>query len=168
MFVSSKYKNSNMKKVTLAAILFSFILINACNKEDSNEKSFTLEMKVDGVLWTAAKNQTGIFTPSTGKLSLTGQKENEIINLNRDSLTLNATSTMPSGSITVNYVKGGSLKIYTLSASQPKTKGSVTLKTINESGIPNVKYPEVDFSAVLYDAFNADSIVITEGKLRYQ
>jgi len=75
---------------------------------------------------------------------------------------------MPSGSITVNYVKGGSLKIYTLSASQPKTKGSVTLKTINESGIPNVKYPEVDFSGVLYDPFNADSIVITEGKLRYQ
>lgn len=157
-----------MKKITLATILFSFVLINACNKEENAEKSFTLEMKVDGVLWTAAKNQAGLFTTSTGKLSVTGQKGDELFNLSKDSLALNVTKAMPSGSITMNYLKGGNLRIYTLSASKPKTKGSVTIKTLNESGVPNVQYPEVDFSAVLYDLLDVDSIVITEGKLRYQ
>jgi hypothetical protein len=125
-------------------------------------------MKVDGVLWTAAKNQTGLYTPSSGKLSLTGQTGDEIINLNRDSVSLNGTFSMPIGTITVNFIKGGSLRIYSLSASKPNTNGSVTLKTLNDSGIPNVKYPEADFSAVLFDSFDADSIAITEGKLRYQ
>jgi hypothetical protein len=157
-----------MKKLTLTTILFSFVLINACNKEENSEKTFTLEMKVDGVLWTAAKNQAGIFTPSTGKLSLTGQKGDEIVNLNKEALALNVTSAMPSGTMTVNYTKGGNLRIYSLSASKPKTKGSVTLKTLNDSGVANVQYPEVDFSGVLYDLLDVDSIVITEGKLRYQ
>lgn len=157
-----------MKKVTLIAILFSFVLINACNKDEKNEKVFSLEMKVDGVLWTAAKNQAGSYSSGNKKLSLTGQKGDEIINLNRDSVNLNGTYVMPGGSITVNYIKGGSLRIYSLSASKPNTRGSVTLKTLNDSGIPNVQYPEADFSGVLYDSFNADSIVITEGKLRYQ
>jgi hypothetical protein len=157
-----------MKKLTLTTILFSFVLINACNKEENSKKSFTLEMKVDGVLWTAAKNQAGLFTPSTGKLSFTGQKGDELVSLNKDSVALNGTYAMPSGSITVLYTKGGSLISYSLSSSKPKTKGSVTLKSLNESGVTNVQYPEADFSGVLYDIFNADSIVITEGKLRYQ
>lgn len=167
IFVTSK-KNF-MKKVAIIAIVFSFVLINACKKEEEKEKSFLLEMKIDGVLWTATKNQTGLYTPSSGKLSLTGQGTgDEIINLNRDSVNLNGTYAMPTGTITVNHIKGGTLRIYSLSASQPRTRGSLTLKTINESRIPNVKYPEVDFSAVLFDGFNVDSIIVTEGKLRYQ
>lgn len=142
-------------------------MINACKKEEIKEKSFSLEMKVNGVLWTATKNQSGLYTPSSGELILGGQKGEEIINLNRDSVNLNGQFTMPSGNISVLYMKGGSLKMYTLSESKPNTNGSVTLKTINESGIPNIKYPEVDFSGILFDNFNVDSIIITEGKLRY-
>jgi hypothetical protein len=157
-----------MKKITLTTILFSFVLINACNKEENADKSIILEMKVDGVLWTATKDQAGLFTPSTGKLIIGGQKGDELFSLSKESLALNVTSAMPSGSITMNYLKGGNLRIYSLAASKPKTKGSVTLKTLNESGVPNVQYPEVDFSGVLYDFLDVDSIVITEGKLRYQ
>jgi len=120
-----------MKKLPLIATVLSFVLLNGCSKENENEKSFTLEMTVDGVLWTAAKNQASTYTPSSGKLFLTGQKDgDEIINLNRDSVTLNATSTMPSGTITVNYIKGGSLRIYTLSASKPKQEARLRSKPL--------------------------------------
>ena len=122
-------------------------------------------MKIDGVIWTTTKNQNGLYTSSTGKLSLTGQKSgNEIINSNRDSVDLNRTYTMAKGSITVNYIKGGSLKVYTLASSNPKTRGFVTSRSLNESKITNVKYPEVDFSGLLFVTFNVDSIIISQRK----
>ena len=156
-----------MKKIILTVVALSLVMINACTIEEIKGKVFSLEMKVDGALWTAEKYQIGLYTPSSGELILGGQKGEEIINFHRNSVNLNGPFTMPSGNISISYMKGDSLKVYLLSESKPNTNGSVTLKTINESGMPNIKYPEADFSGILFDISNLDSIIITEGKLRY-
>ncbi len=159
-----------MKNSMLLVVIATLIGLNACKKDEgtSGSKDYTLEMKVNGTLWTAEKNQAGSYIPSRKSISLTGQKGDEIILLNRDSITSTGTYNMPSGSITVHYIKNGALKIYTLSSSKPKSHGSVTLLSLTNSPLPDGQYPEANFDGVLYDSFNADSIVVTEGKLRYQ
>jgi hypothetical protein len=54
-----KSKTEGMKKTILTALVVSLAFLNACKKEEV-KKDFTLEMKVNGVLWTATKNIAGL------------------------------------------------------------------------------------------------------------
>lgn len=162
-----------MKKTVLTAIVLSLVFLNACKKEEASRKEFTLEMKVNGVLWTAAKNQAGLYNTTEKKLTFTGQKGDDIFQLSKDSMNGLGTYNLPSGTITLFLGTGAAQKQYSLSSSKPKTRGSVTLLTTTSNGtglasLANQEYPEANFSGVVYDAFSVDSVVITEGKLRYQ
>jgi len=162
-----------MKRTILTAMIISMAFLNACKKEDASKKTFSLEMKINGVLWVAAKNQSGIYSTSVKSLSFTGQRGDDIFNFAKDTVTGVGTYAMPSGNIALILGSGSSQKQYNLNSSKPKSRGSVSFlnSSPNQTGLPSlasIEYPEVNFSAVLFDAFNVDSVVITEGKLRYQ
>lgn len=156
-----------MQKVTLTILLFSLLTVVGCKKEDDKEKDHTIEMKVNGVLWKATKNQVGILRRSDGYMSIGGQTETDNFILSKSTgVSGLGTYQIPAGSFNFIYVKNGVQKIYGWTS---------TYKLINVN-ITNVIGPvvlgfeniEADFSGVAYDQFGTDSVVITEGKLRYQ
>jgi hypothetical protein len=162
-----KSKTEGMKKTILTALVVSLAFLNACKKEEV-KKDFTLEMKVNGVLWTATKNIAGLYNTSTNGINITGQKGDETIGLSRDNVTGSSSYTIPTGSMTALILKAGTVIPYSANSSKPKSHGSVTFLTQSPSAVSNIKNIEADFSGVLYDSFNTDSVVITQGKLRYQ
>lgn len=156
-----------MKKGMIAAMVFSAMLLNGC-KKDNVEKELTLEMKVNGVRWVAAKNVAGLYNTSTNGINITGQTGDELVSVSRDNVTGNGTYAIPSGNMNALVLKGGVVLPYTASSSKVKSHGSVTVLSQSSSAISYIKNIEADFSGVLYDSFGTDSVVITEGKLRYQ
>ena len=156
-----------MKKGMIAAMVFGAILLNGCKKENE-EKVLTLEMKINGVRWVAAKNVAGLYNTSTNGINITGQTGDELVSVSRDNVTGNGTYAIPSGNMNALVLKGGSVLPYTASSSKIKSHGSVTVLSQSSSAISYIKNIEADFSGVLYDSFGTDSVVITEGKLRYQ
>ena len=156
-----------MKKGMIAAMVFSAMLLNGC-KKDNIEKELTLEMKVNGVRWVAAKNVAGLYNTSTNGINITGQTGDELVSVSRDNVTGNGTYAIPSGNMNALVLKGGVVLPYTASSSKVKSHGSVTVLSQSSSAISYIKNIEADFSGVLYDSFGTDSVVITEGKLRYQ
>ncbi len=156
-----------MKKGMIAIMVLGAILLNGC-KKDNEEKVLTLEMKVNGVRWVAAKNVAGLYNTSTNGINITGQTGDELVSVSRDNVTGNGTYAIPSGNMNALVLKGGSVLPYTASSSKVKSHGSVTLLSQSSSAISYIKNIEADFSGVLYDSFGTDSVVITEGKLRYQ
>ena len=88
-----------MNKTISILLLLATVFINGCNK-DEDEKDFTLEMKVNGVLWTATKNIAGLYNISTNGINITGQKGDENIGLSRDNVTGLGTYAIPSGTLT--------------------------------------------------------------------
>ena len=156
-----------MNKTISILLLVAMVFINGCNK-DEDEKDFTLEMKVNGVLWTATKNIAGLYNISTNGINITGQKGDENIGLSRDNVTGLGTYAIPSGSLTSLMLKSGVVLPYSANSLRPQSHGTVTVLSISASALSDIKNIEADFSGVLYDTFNTDSIVITEGKIRYQ
>ncbi len=151
----------------ITAMVFSMVVLNSC-KKDEIEKTFTLEMKVNGVQWTATKNIAGIYNTSTNGINITGEKGDELIALKSDNVTGTGTYTIPNVTMNALVLKAGSVLPYTVSSSKVKSHGSVTVLSVSNSAVSNIKNIEADFSGVLFDSFSNDSVVITEGKLRYQ
>lgn len=156
-----------MKKGMIAIMVLGAILLNGC-KKDNVEKVLTLEMKINGVRWVAAKNVAGLYNTSTNGINITGQTGDELVSVSRDNVTGNGIYAIPSGNMNALVLKGGSVLPYTASSSKVKSHGSVTLLSQSSSAISYIKNIEADFSGVLYDSFGTDSVVVTEGKLRYQ
>lgn len=156
-----------MQKVTLSVFLFSLLAIVGCKKEVEKEKDHTLEMKVNGVLWKATKNQAGILRKSDGYMSFTGQTETDNFIISKSTGVFGiGTYQIPTGNFNFIYVKDGVQKIYGWSS----TRKEINVEITNVIGPVVLGYEniEADFSGVAYDQFGTDSIVITEGKLRYQ
>lgn len=155
-------------------IFVSIAFLSACKKDSNTKKSFTLEMKINGVLWTATKDQAGIYNTQTKRINIGGAKGDETFVFSRDTVNGVGTYSLPSGAMTMIISTGSSRFPYSVSSSNPRSRGSLTLLNSTASsttGNPNIdamERPEANFSGVLFDTFNLDSIIITEGKLRYQ
>lgn len=152
---------------TISVLVFSAVLLSACKKENE-ERKLTLEMKINGVLWVAEKNIAGLYNTNTNGINITGQKGDELISVFKDNVTGEGSYTIPSGNINALISKSGSILPYTASSSKPSSHGSVTILSQTSTAVSYIKDIEAEFSGVLYDPFNMDSVVITEGKLRYQ
>jgi hypothetical protein len=166
MFAYESNKN-NMNRMMITATVLSMLVLNACKKENT-DKVLTLEMKINGVRWVAAKNVAGLYNTSTNGINITGQTGDELVSVSRDNVTGNGTYAIPSGNMNALVLKAGAVLPYTASSSKVKSHGSVTVLSQTSSAISYIKNIEADFSGVLYDSFGTDSVVITEGKLRYQ
>lgn len=155
-----------MNKATIGLLLFTSLFIAGCKKEDT-KKEYTLEMKVNGVLWKATKGQAGLLRRSDGYLSVSGQTETDNFGFSKSTgVTGVGRYQIPTGNINFIYVKDGVQKIYGWASTYKlvdinltKVTGPIVL------GFENI---DLDFSAVAYDQFGTDSVVITDGKLRYQ
>ncbi len=163
-----------MKKTIFAIAIGCITIFSACKKNNSSSKQFTLEMKVNGTMWTATKNQVGLYDSQDKSISISGETDNDLFRLTKDAgVTGVGTFALPSGNMSLFIGTGAAQKQYTIFNASPKARGSVTLlnTTPNSSGLSslaNTYYPEADFSGVLYQVLGTDSVVITEGKLRYQ
>lgn len=158
-----------MKTNILALAFTALIFITACKKEEK-EKDYSLELKIDGTAWVAEKNQSGVYSTNDKILTFGGEKENDDVFL--ASFT-NVTNTgnyyIPSsGTINLTLHDGvGGLKIYT--SNKPDAHFELDFyNRIEEGSVFGLEYVELNFTGVLYNFSGApDSVVITDGKLRY-
>jgi hypothetical protein len=73
------------------------------------------------------------------------------------------------GKIGVLTGTGSATKSYALSTSHPSSRGEINFSRRNLGGALGMEYIEADFSVLFFNVLNVtDSIVITDGKLRYQ
>lgn len=159
-------KRQAMKKTTLLVLLFTSLLIASCKKEES-KKDYTLEMKVNGVLWKATKSQVGLLRRSDGYMSISGETATDVFGFTKNTgVTGVGSYQIPAGNFNFIYVKDGVQKIYGWT-STPKLV-NINITKIIGPPVLNFENIEADFSAVAYDQFGTDSVVITDGKLRYQ
>ncbi|MFN8310765.1 MAG: hypothetical protein U0T73_12450 [Chitinophagales bacterium] len=157
-----------MKTLQQGLVILTILLTASCKKE-TTQKVRTLEMKVNGVNWTATKNIAGYYNTASGGITITGQTADESISLTRDSISGFGTFAIPRGNINGLFLKNGSLMPFTASSSASNSHGSVRFfNRINDNALANYENIEADFSGVLYNSFHTDSVVITDGKLRYQ
>jgi hypothetical protein len=151
-----------MKKILTLIFLLSILFFSACKKSEDTDDF--VSMNINGSEWRDENGKT-LINKNSGLLTVTGSTSKGTLTITVPNVTATGTFDMvlADGTPGFSYLDKttGTSKIYSISLSKPRSRGTITVTKINPGNNTSF-YGEGTFSGVAFTT-NNDSIVITNG-----